>query len=189
MKAGTYHRRKWVIVVPTVGLVAAYLFWAFLPGQRAIGKLRDELATTEQFVEQVEAMGPSLGISQREFDRTQTYVEAWETSAPTRDELSGLFGRISFLAKQSGTTTARFEPQTTIQYETVSRIPVVMACAGSFAEICRFLQELEGLGETVWVETLRMEGPGQDGENMQCELTLGIFAVNPDDSDQVDQSG
>jgi Tfp pilus assembly protein PilO len=189
MKAGIYHHSKWVIVVPAVGLVAAYIFCAFLPGQRAIGKLQDELATTEQFIEQVDAMGPAVGVTQQEFDKTQTYVEAWETSAPTEEELSALFGRISLLAKQSGTTTTRFEPQTAVHYEKVSRIPVVLACTGSFAQICQFLHELEGLGQTVWVEALRMEGSGQNGEDIQCELTLGIFAVNPDDSDQVDQSG
>ena len=180
---------RWIVAVPVVAVAAAYLCFSFVPGQQAIDQLREELSAAEEFVEQVEAFGPAMEITRQECERTRTYVRAWEESAPSEEELSELFGRINLLAKASGTTTTRFDPQPPVVYDEIRRIPVLFACVGSFGQICGLLQELERLEQSVWVEELRMEGSGVDGENVQCDLTLAIFADNPENSGQVDESG
>jgi hypothetical protein len=65
---------------------------------------------------------------------------------------------------------------------------VAVTCVGSFEQACRFLRALEGLEETVWVEAVQMESFGEDSREVQCELSLAVFADNPDDSDQVEGS-
>lgn len=180
---------RWIVAVPAVAVAAAYLFCSFLPGQQAIDGLRQELSAAEEFVDQVEAFGPATEITRQECERTQTYVRAWQESAPSEEELSELFGRINLLAKASGTTTTRFDPQPPVLYDEIRQTPVLFACVGSFGQVCGLLQELERLEETVWVEELRMESSGENGKNVQCDLTLAIFADNPENSGQVDQSG
>lgn len=189
MKTSIFRSNPWIIVAPGAALAVAYLAFVYLPGQRAINALREQVTNTEQYVEQGQTMALATEATRQEFERTRSYVGAWEDSAPSEDELSGLFGRISRLAKDSGTTTVRFDPQPAAAYDKVRRIPVTMACAGSFGQISEFLRGLEGLDQTVWIESLQMEGSGENEEDVQCELTLGIFAGNPDDSDQVDRSG
>ena len=187
MKTSISHN-TWLVIVPVLGLAIAYVFFLYLPGQEAIGKLREDLATREEFIQQVEAFGAAIEATRQEFDKTEEYVQRWEESAPSEDELSVLFGRISQLAKDSGTTTTRFEPQPATHYDAIGRIPLAVECLGSFGQICEFLRSLEGLEETIWVENLQMERVGEGGGDVKCELSLAVFADNPDDSDQVDLS-
>jgi len=178
----------WLVIVPVLAVAVAYVFLVFLPGQEAIGKLREELAGREAFIQQVEAFGATIEATQQELDKTEEYVGRWEAATPSEDELSVVFGRISQLAKDSGTTTTRFEPQPATHYDEIRRIPLAVECHGSFASVCEFLCSLEGLEETVWIESLQMEQAGEDGGNVKCEVSMAIFADNPDDSDQVDLS-
>jgi len=179
---------RWILVAPAVAAAGAYFYFVFLPGQRSLAGLQEELNAADRFIAQVEAFGPALHATQQQLDVTRRYVDQWEKTAPTEDGFSRVFGRINRLAKESGVTPTRFEPQPAVPYDTVQRLPVMMTCVGSFGETCRFLQALEGLEETIWVERLQMQKTGEASEKVESELTLGIFADNPDDSDQVDPS-
>lgn len=176
---------RWILVVPLVAAAGAYFYFVFLPGQRSLASLREELSAADQFIAQVEAFGPALLSTQQQLGKTRQYVDQWEQTAPTEAGLSGVFGRINRLAKESGVTTTRFEPQPAVPYDTVRRLPVAVRCVGSFGQVCRFLQALEGMEETIWAESLKMQRTGEDRESVECELSLAIFADNPDDSDQV----
>ena len=180
--------RHWKTIVLTLGAAGTYAFLCYLPGEAALDGLRAELAAAAESIQQAETFAPAIEATRQQTDITRQYVQKWEESAPSEDELSELFGRINRLAEQSGVTTTRFEPQPAVPYDTLCRLPVEMACAGSFAEICRFLQALERLEETIWIGELRMRQDGEDEEDLGCELTLDVFADNPDGSDQVDHS-
>jgi len=181
-------RSRWILVAPAVAAAGAYFYFLFLPGQRSLASLHEELNAAEQFIAQVEAFGPAIEATRQQLDKTRQYVDQWEQTAPTEDGLSGVFGRINRLAKESGITTTRFEPQPAILYDSVRCLPVAVTCVGSFGQICRFLQALEGLEETIWVESLQMQRTGEDREDVECGLSLAIFADNPGDSDQIDPS-
>jgi Tfp pilus assembly protein PilO len=181
----------WIITLPTLAVAAAYGYFVFLPKERSIAALRGEINAAEQFIEQVEALAPAIEATRQHLDKTRQYVDQWKQSAPTEDGLSEVFGRINRLAAESGITTTRFEPQPAVAYDTIQRLPVVVACVGSFDEICQFLQGLDRLTGTVWIERLRIQGSGESGESgedVDCELSLAVFTDNPDDSDQVDPS-
>jgi Tfp pilus assembly protein PilO len=189
MRTSISRANPWIIVAPGAALALAYLVFVYLPEHRAINALREQLTNTDQYVEGGQNLDLAAQATQHEFDKARAYVRVWEECAPSEDDLSGLFGRINLLARDSGATTVRFDPQPAVPYDKLRRIPVKMACVGSFAQVSKFLQYVEGLDETIWIESLRMEGSGESGEDVQCELTLGIFAGNWDDSDQVDHSG
>ena len=178
----------WIVIVPAVAAAAAYVYFLFLPGQRSLAGLRAEMSAAEQFIGQVEAFSPAIEATQQQLDTTRDYVGQWEQSAPTEDGLARVFGRINRLAKESDITTTRFEPHTAVPYDKIRRVPVAVTCVGSFGQICQFLRALECLEETIWVEGLQMQRRGKDSEDIECELTLAIFADNSGDSDQVDRS-
>jgi Tfp pilus assembly protein PilO len=180
--------RHWTSIALAVGAVGAYAYFSYLPGEASLDELRAELAAADESIEQAEMFGPAIEATRQQLDVTRAYVDGWEQSAPTENDMSGLFGRINRLAKESGATTTRFEPQAALPYDATCRLPVEMACAGSFAQICGLLQALESLEETVWIGELRMQQAGEDSEDVHCELILDIIADNPGDSDQVDRS-
>jgi len=180
---------SWAIPLLTAGVAAAYLFLVFLPGQKAMGQLANDLATKQDFVSQTGMMSPAMKVSEQEVKKTLEYNAAWKGAAPTEGQLSALFGQIHTLAKTSGLTTTRFDLQEPEVLARVQRVPVVIGCTGSFDQIARFLAQLERLPQTIWIEDLRIEPAGKAGEVVQCEVSLVVFADNPENSDQVNSSG
>jgi hypothetical protein len=60
-----------------------------------------------------------------------------------------------------------------------------MGFVGSFAEICRFLYQLETMPQTLWLEDVQIEKCAKNTGDVQCEIILEIFADNIENSDQV----
>jgi Tfp pilus assembly protein PilO len=180
--------RRWTTIVLALGAAGAYVFFSYLPGEAGLESLRAELASAQESIQQAETLAPAIEATRQQAEMTGAYVQSWEQSAPTEHELSELFGRINRLAEDSGATTTLFEPQAAVPYDTLCRLPVRMACAGSFGAICRFLATLERLEESIWIDELQIGGIGEDSEDVLCELTLDVFADNPDGSGQVDRS-
>jgi hypothetical protein len=189
MKSTANRSKRSILVLSAAALAALYALLVFLPTERGIGALASQLAASERLVERGELIGPAADITRQELAKTQAYIEAWEESAPSEARLPELFGRIHVLAQQSGATATQFDPQPALPYATIRRIPVDVACVGSFGQICRFLEGLERLDQTIWIESLRMEASGEDSQDVRCDLILGVFADNQDNSDQVDRSG
>jgi hypothetical protein len=43
--------------------------------------------------------------------------------------------------------------------------------------------------QTLWINDLRLENSSKDGELMKCEMTLEVFADNPENSGEIRSSG
>jgi Tfp pilus assembly protein PilO len=179
---------SWLVTVPLVGLACGYLYFVFLPGQKEIRRLKAEIHRQRDFIRLSDQCAVAFQTTHRELERTRQRLGLWTQSAPTQATLSELYGRINGLAKAAGANTTRFEPQPDVRYRTISRVPVSVGFVGSFAAVCTYLHHLEMLPQTIWVEDLKIEKYAKHEENAQCEVTLAVFADNPDDSGQVNRS-
>jgi len=179
---------NWIFIMPVAALVVAYAYFFFFLGEKSVRGFHEELAAVTEEIDEAEAFRAAIEATREQFEKTDEYVRRWEESAPSEEEWSGLFGRLNRLAKDSGATTTRFEPQLAVDYDKIRQVPVALACVGSFPQISAFLRDLESLRETIWIESLKMERPSEDSENVQCQLALAIFSDKPDDSDQVDRA-
>jgi Tfp pilus assembly protein PilO len=180
---------SWIVALPLAGLTAAYVLGFFLPGRRAIDRLREELDAQREFVVSTTFVAPAIEATKEELKKTAAYNSAWLANAPTEADLSDLHGRIHALAKTAGATTTRFEPQPTVDYERLRRLPILVGCTGSFSQLGRFLETLENLPQTIWVENVEFSTSGQSEGAVKCEVELVVFTDNPDNSDQVDIAG
>jgi Tfp pilus assembly protein PilO len=187
MKPGLF-RNSWVVTLTLAGLVVAYLFLYFLPKRKGIDAKRAELSGVTDFLQQAEIAASALQANRAVLEKTNRYNAKWK---PPRAEEPAICGQVVALADAAGATLATLSPIESTSnepYERIRRIPVEVECSGSFAQISRLLDGLERLDQAIWVDTFLMEKSGEDGENVQCKLTLAVFADNPDDSDQVDPS-
>jgi len=178
----------WLIGGAATAVAAGYLVFGYLPGRRDTLELRRELSEAQGFVDQIDTLRMAMESTRNEWERAQTYVDECRSASSARG-VTELLGEIHLLARSHGTTASRFDPQPTRQYAQIGRIPVLLTCAGTFAQIAAFLQELERLEHTVWIERLRMERSAKNTGDVQCELDLEIFVDNPVNSGQVKQSG
>lgn len=178
----------WTIPIAAVGLAVAYAFCFFLPGQRQVAELSQQVATEQAFVQQTEALAPALAATEQQIQAARAYNAAWKEASPSPADLAALFGQIHELAKAAGVTTTRLDPDVPVDLARLRRIPLMIGCTGQFTQIARFLESVERLPQTIWIENLRLEAGGENGKDVQCEVMLEIFADNPKNSGQVNLS-
>jgi Tfp pilus assembly protein PilO len=179
----------WTLPIVAVGLSVAYALFFFLPTQRTIAELTEQVASQQALVEQTEALSPALAATEEQIHATLQYSAAWEETSPSETSLAALFGQISALAKAAGVTTTRFDPDTPVDLARVRRIPLTIGCTGQFSQVAQFLESVERLPQTIWIANLRMETGRENRKVVQCEARLEIFADNPKISGQVNLSG
>jgi len=180
---------NWLLPLAALGMGAAYFALVFLPNRRAIGELAEQVACKQEAVLRAAEESHALSTTQKEIQRASAYVGAWQSASPHVANLASVFGRIGALARSSHVSTTRLAPQEPLVMARVRRMPVLMGCTGSFSQITSFLQKLEKMPQVMWIDDLRLENPGKDGKAMKCEMTLEIFADNPENSDEIRSSG
>jgi Tfp pilus assembly protein PilO len=170
----------------TLSLAAAgilYLVFSFFPTSRAISQLRDEIRSTERFINQSASLAISLSQTDAELKRAKDYTSGAGQRLTKRAGLSALIGRISHEADLAGATTTKIEPQAASDLETFSVVPVIYKANGGFTDVCRLLVGLERLPEPVWLEDVQLTAARDSGQKMQCDLTLAVFADHSESSD------
>jgi Tfp pilus assembly protein PilO len=184
MKPHSQTRRgSWPVTLSLAAAGILYLVFSFFPTSRAISQLRDEIRLAESFIDQSASLTISLSQTEAELKRTKDYIAAARQRLTARAALSALIGRISREADLAGATTTKIEPQAASELETLAVVPVIYKANGAFADICRLLVGLEGLPEPVWLEDVQLTASRENGQKMQCDLTLAVFAGHSESSD------
>jgi len=182
----SFRQSSWLVTLSLAAIAVVYMTWGWLPGRKAVQKIRDDIETKQATIAQSTGLSSALMDVQREIEKTQSVVDRWDRSAPKQKDLSALFGRINTLAKSAKLTIRRFDPQPPVVYETLREIPIAMSCSGTFAQVYEFLRSVEQLEATIWVESIRMESIAKDrkdAKDVQCELNLVVFSNNSKESD------
>ncbi|MCH8922096.1 MAG: type 4a pilus biogenesis protein PilO [Planctomycetes bacterium] len=178
-----FKKQSWIVTMSLCGAAVAYVLFMFLPEQRSIGDVRDEVDTKRQFVSGAHRTYETIEVAQRELAATKEYCRQFARRLPGGPEQSALFAKINLAAKQAGAMTTRFEPQTSIDYETLRQTRLLMSVRGTYGHIFDFLRRLETLDEVIWINELQFEAPKQTGQLLTCEVSLAVFAANPKKSD------
>jgi len=171
-----------------VGLAAvsiAYVYLVFLPTRRTIVKLREELNQKEAYLAQEPALKASLESAQSDLEQTQQFVQDWQQRSPAAGELSSTYGEIYQCVKKAGMQIEKFDPQNVTIFQSLRQIPVRLTTEGTFSQLQAMLRGFEQMPARPWVESLRIERGKDDQAPLKGEVTLVIFADNPDNSDYV----
>ena len=178
-----FQRGSWVVTLPMACAAIVYLAFLFLPRMKAIGAVMEQLHTKQNYIAQAVKMRPMLHRIEVELAEATAYNAQWQARCPRSSELSALFGRISQLAKQQGTTVTRFEPLPAVEYQTLHRVPVTLGVKGSFAAIDSLIASVEGLPISIWIEDVKLTAPREPGQSAMCEMSLAVFVDNREKSD------
>jgi Tfp pilus assembly protein PilO len=182
-KNNTNQRTNWLFGLAVAGAILAYVFLVFLPGQRATAELRKELETKRGYVVASGYAGVKMAQSEKELARINEFTKTWRESAPTESRIAQLFVKITKAAEGAKVEIIRFEPQPAERLEMLDRIPVEMACEGTFVQAFDFLTRLESLEADFWVTGLHIERVNAESPRLRCELSLAFFADRPKISD------
>lgn len=173
----------WMFTAAISAGVAAYVFLIFLPNERATAKLRDDLEQMRLFVAESGHVEAQIATAQRQLERTQAFGDHWRQAAPDETRLAHVFVTVTEGAEAAGVQIVRFEPQPAQRMAMLDRVPVEMACEGSYHELHAFLASLESLAADFWIDSLKLE-PVTNGETrLRGEFQLVFFAGQWKDSD------
>ena len=145
--------------------------------------MRSTLEEKRQFIVATQKDYTEIGAIQTDLEKIQDWVAAWKQNSPKRNNLGSFFGRVGEISRESGTQVERITPEDFEVMSCLSRHPVRLVIAGQFNELFAFVQALEQLPFTVWIDRLQLQTLGEASEQLTCELSLTVFTDNQDISD------
>lgn len=183
MKLPGRKSRSMIATVLAAVASIAYVFFVFLPGQKAIGELRRELTEKQQYIIDADRLSQAIEQVEHDFDAGRQFTTQWKEAAPSESELAAMLGRITEETRASGSTIVRLDRRPISRLETIWYVPVVLECRGSFAEVFELVRRVESLPQDVWITDLHLERGSEDAEAVHAELVLTIFADNSEKLD------
>lgn len=177
-------RGNWLLTVPLAGLTVGYVWLFDLPARRVCTQLRSELAASQASAAQGPLVLAQIAQTEGQLARTNEFVQAWRENSPSGGAGSAvLLGQISRLACDAGTRTTRLEPIKSEDREELRTLALTLVCQANFEQAFQLLRSLEGLPQSIWVDSVRIERKTANGENVQCELKLAVFVDKSEISD------
>lgn len=176
-------RGNWLITVPLVGLTVGYVWLFDLPARRLKTQLRSELAASQAIAAQGPLVLAQIAQAETQLSRTNEFVRDWRENSPSGAGSAVLLGKISRLACDAGTRTTRLEPAKSEDREELRTLALTLVCQGNFAQAFELLRSIEGMPQSIWVDSVRIERKAGSGENVQCELKLAVFVDKSEISD------
>jgi Tfp pilus assembly protein PilO len=175
--------KSWMVTAALAAAAVAYVALIFVPGQRAIAKLRAEVGEKQQHV--LQADGLTLPIRQAELRlaSTREYSTQWHASAPGASDLVGCYSRLADEAKSAGVYVKRLDPQPAVEMQMICQHPLTITFEGTFPQVFDLVRRIEALPQTIWVRDLRVSAGDGGSETLQAEMSLTIFADRPEIAD------
>jgi Tfp pilus assembly protein PilO len=65
----------------------------------------------------------------------------------------------------------------------VAEYPILVSVEGTFEGIFNFVQGLEKLPQTIWLQNVKLQRPGELRGELRCDLTLTILGDLAENSD------
>lgn len=178
----------WAAIVPLTLSIGIYLAVVFFPTMREIGSLRAEIAGKEATIAEAARQSGRLPQLEADVAATHEYLRRWRGISAKPGESARLFGQLADLVKASGAATTVFRPESKRSHASLERLPLVLGCHGTHAQIHALLSSIERHPARIWVDELSLERGDQDGKTVACEIKLAIFADNFEISDQADSA-
>lgn len=166
-----------VAILPSVILVAAFVYFAILPKNEKVEQLEKDIAKLEKDISKSQSMVQRLDELKAENQRLRAELEALEEFLPAEKEISSLLKQVEELSREAGleilswTPTAKRRHSSGIVYE----IPVSISISGSYHKLGRFYSSLTQLDRIVNVVNISLGGPRPVGK--EAVLNVSFSAV------------
>lgn len=183
--------RNWIITLLLSSAAVGYVFFVFLPGQKAIGDSRQELHDKQQYIIDADRLAHAMQQTGRDLQMAHEFTQSWQQNAPAEAELAQLLAKITHQADQAGAKIVKLDRKQVARLDAVWKVPVEVHCRGDFQQVFEFISLVEKLPENIWIDQLRVQQFAQgspsseatkNNKTVTAEVVLTIFADNRKDS-------
>ena len=173
--ASTRLRSRFITILAGAGAIA-YAFLVFVPGQKAITRLGQQVVQQKQHVAQTNLLIQPISQTQQELSATEAFITQWKERAPKESQLSKTVGRFLSVAEQNKVEIVQLQPQEEAVLNTLRTAVIQIRVAGSYPEIFGMLRDMDEMSGVLWVDQLDLQAEAADNEQLEGTIKLVIFA-------------
>lgn len=173
--AKTALRSRAITILAGAGAIG-YAFFVFVPGQKGIAQLGQQMQQKKQHVAQTNLLVQPIAQMQEELKTTEAFVAQWRGRAPNGSQSSKTVGRILQAAELNEVEIVQLQPQEEVVLNTLQSAPIDLRVAGNYRQVFGMLRDLDEMRGTVWVEQLDLQAVSATDQKLECRIKLVIFA-------------
>jgi hypothetical protein len=172
--------KTWLITGLLAAGAIAYVVFIFLPGQRAIDKVRAEVHERRQQIMQAQSLLGTVAAARLRLTAAQEVGRQWRSAAPRQSQLTKHIARLTHEADEAGVAIDRLDPATLVERNLIAEQNVALQFHARFPAVFDLLNRLEGQPGSVWIRSLTLHRDRDDDNLLRGELTLTIFSDRAD---------
>jgi Tfp pilus assembly protein PilO len=173
----------WLVTGGMASIALAYLFLAYLPSQKAMRTMRQQLEEKQNFILEADKKFVSAVSNRQELDAARQYVKQWQLAAPDLQQADRLQSQVSQKASLAGVRVLKLQAQQSKPHGLIAEYPILVSVEGNFSGIFNFFHGVEELPQTVWLQDVKLLRPGELKGDLRCDLTLTILGDLAENSD------
>lgn len=183
----TARRDSLLTVIGLALLVAFFMFFVYLPNQRAAAKLKREIAAAEQSIRDIPLRLAELESLGKELALRGGHLRETERLMPTDADVHILVRQVADLAENSGLTVTQLKPLPKTVHQSYQALPFQVGFRGGFRGIAMFLKGLEAEERLFTVEELSLAAENeQTGRSVNADMHFSVYVRCAESSESAD---
>ena len=172
--------KTWLITGLLAAAAVAYVIFIFLPLQRSIDVLQDQVQERRQQIMQAQSLAGTVAQARVRLVAARDVSQQWRADAPRQAQLITHYASLTQQAEQAGVAIDRLDPLPAIELNLIAQQNVTMQFHAPFAAVFDLVRRLEALPGTIWIRDLRLHANSETDNTLRGELTLTIFVDRAD---------
>jgi Tfp pilus assembly protein PilO len=172
-----------VLTIVLGGAALAYTFLIFVPGQRSLASVREEIQSRQLYILDTTQVVTELTQVEQQLEAAGGYAQQQQEILPASAELSQYTAELTTCATEAKVRIVRFSPQFPQSMPPLSRVPVFVSVEGELPRVFDFAARVEGLPVPIWCQQFTVESETKEPGFVRAEFELLIFASNLEKSD------
>jgi Tfp pilus assembly protein PilO len=172
--------QTWLITALLAALAVGYVVFLFVPTQRSIGSLKQQVHERRQQIMQAQSLAGTVAQARLRLAAAREVTQEWRARAPRQSQLITHYASLTQQAEEAGVAIDRLDPLPAVELNLVAQQNVTMQFHAPFAAVFDLLHRLEELPGTLWIRDLRLHASTENSNTLKGELTLTIFADRAD---------
>jgi type IV pilus assembly protein PilO len=157
-------------------IVAAFVYFSYLPNFKQIDRLRTKLAKIEKQLEVAKKNARELNAYRKKMREAEEQFKIVMKALPEKEEIPTLLTGITKAGKDSGLEFVLFEPKPEKEQDFYAEIPVAIQVVGDYHGVATFFENVAELNRIVNVRNIGMV-PEKDGKKLltNCQAVTYKF--------------
>lgn len=143
-------------------IVAAFVYFSYLPNFKQIDTLRNKLAKIEKQLEVAKKNARELNAFRKKMQEAEEQFKIVMQALPEKEEIPTLLTGISRAGKESGLEFILFQPEPERKQDFYAEIPVAIKVLGDYHGVATFFENVAELNRIVNIRDIHMT-PDKDG--------------------------